>query len=414
MTYRFVKVTSYYRAFLSAYYTDNPTISSRPYADQLAHLMAQGFGWSDSYSRHLRALGVDAHEIVANAKLQKAWALEHNRIPIASEAPFASVDKTLVLQQLQELKPDVVFFQDSLTFNGEWIRQLKRQVPSIRLVLGYLCSRHTESLLREFHAFDLMISCTPCFVNTFRASGLPSELIYHGFDVDQHSESSAAAQERPFNLTFTGSLFAGNLQHGERLAVIEALIASGVDVRLLGNVAYSPRLRLLARQALFVAGKLARTNVLASRALSTTRIGSKALNMESFPAEKRPSRKLMRAVRPAVYGRAMFDELGKAKIALNVHIDASGSCAGNVRLFEATGMGACLVTDWKDNLPDLFTSDEVVSYRSTAECIEKIQWLVEHPAERAAIAEAGRRRTLLSHRMDQRAGELDELIRRRI
>lgn len=415
MPYRFVKVASYYPAFLGAYYTENPQTCGYRYAEQLTHLMAQGFGFSDAYSRHLREMGVDAHDIIANGKLQEAWATEHRAPPIETAGtPFASVDRNLVLRQLEELKPEVVFFQDSITFNGEWVRQLRDRVPSIRLVLGYLCSRHTESLLQAYRVFDLMITCTPCFVDTFRAFGLPSELIYHAFDSGQDSAASDVRHERPFDLTFTGSLYAGNLQHEERLAVLEALIESGIDIRLLGNVSYSPRLRLLARQALYVAGRIARTSALASKALGAIRIGRSALTAEAFPAERRPSRQLLRAVRPPVYGRAMFEELRKAKIALNVHIDSAGTCAGNVRLFEATGMGACLVTDWKQNLPDLFTPDEVVSYRSVEECIEKIRWLLERPAERAAIAEAGRRRTLRSHRVDQRVGQLDEVIRRRL
>ena len=43
-----------------------------------------------------------------------------------------------------------------------------------------------------------------------------------------------------------------------------------------------------------------------------------------------------------------------------------------MRLFEATGSGACLVTDWKENLGELFEPDvEVVTYRSVAECVKK-------------------------------------------
>src|SRR5690554_279570 len=101
MTYRFVKVATYYPASLRAYYKDNPQICCQPYADQLAHLMAQGFGWGDSYSRHLRGLGVDAHEIVANGYLQNAWAAEHGVVPdIPAEVHFTAVDKGLVLRQL--------------------------------------------------------------------------------------------------------------------------------------------------------------------------------------------------------------------------------------------------------------------------------------------------------------------------
>jgi glycosyl transferase family 1 len=44
-------------------------------------------------------------------------------------------------------------------------------------------------------------------------------------------------------------------------------------------------------------------------------------------------------------------------------------------------------------------------------CIDKAKWLLDHPQERRVIAQAGQRRTLAEHTYDQRARELDALIR---
>lgn len=74
-------------------------------------------------------------------------------------------------------------------------------------------------------------------------------------------------------------------------------------------------------------------------------------------------------------------------------------------------MGACLLTDWKDNLPNLFEPDiEVVTYRSAEECIEKVRYLLEHEADRQAIAAAGQRRTLREHTYYHRVERLTEII----
>jgi spore maturation protein CgeB len=86
-----------------------------------------------------------------------------------------------------------------------------------------------------------------------------------------------------------------------------------------------------------------------------------------------------------------------------------------MRLFEATGVGTCLLTDWKDNLPKLFEPEkEVVTYKSVEECIEKVKWLLDHPQEREAIAKAGQARTLKDHTFAQRAIQLDEIIKRQL
>jgi spore maturation protein CgeB len=84
-----------------------------------------------------------------------------------------------------------------------------------------------------------------------------------------------------------------------------------------------------------------------------------------------------------------------------------------MRLFEATGVGACLLTDWKENLARLFEPDkEVLTYNSAAECVEKVKYILEHEAERRAIAAAGQRRTLREHNFDNRAMQIDEIIRK--
>ena len=98
---------------------------------------------------------------------------------------------------------------------------------------------------------------------------------------------------------------------------------------------------------------------------------------------------------------------------LNNHIDLSSGFANNMRLFEATGVGTCLLTDWKPNLHELFEPDlEVVTYRSAEEAVEKARYLLTHYRERQEIASAGQKRTLSTYTYDHRAQELDRLIRK--
>jgi spore maturation protein CgeB len=116
--------------------------------------------------------------------------------------------------------------------------------------------------------------------------------------------------------------------------------------------------------------------------------------------------------RPQVVALDYFKVLGRSKLNINKHIDCAGDYAGNVRLFEATGMGACLITDWKINLPEMFEPDtEIVTYRTSEECEEKVRYLLDHESERQAIAASGQRRTLRDHTYAKRTEQLDEIIR---
>src|SRR5262249_52968833 len=93
------------------------------------------------------------------------------------------------------------------------------------------------------------------------------------------------------------------------------------------------------------------------------------------------------------------------------HTDIAGTYASNMRLYEATGVGTMLLTDWKENLKDLFEiGKEVVAYRSHEECKDLISYYLTHDNEREAIALAGQRRTLSEHNYYHRMKDLADAV----
>ena len=84
-------------------------------------------------------------------------------------------------------------------------------------------------------------------------------------------------------------------------------------------------------------------------------------------------------------------------------------------MVEATGVGTCLVTEQRDNLAAMFDPDcEVVTYRDTQDCAEKLRYLLEHPGQRDAIALAGQRRALEHHTYPKRMADLLQILRQRL
>jgi spore maturation protein CgeB len=130
---------------------------------------------------------------------------------------------------------------------------------------------------------------------------------------------------------------------------------------------------------------------------------------EGLPADS----PLRGRVKPPLWGYDMYSQLQRSKIALNIHIDMAEQYAANMRLYEATGVGTMLLTDWKTNLHELFElGKEVVAYRSTGECVEMVKYYLAHDAEREAIARAGQQRTLSEHSYYHRMQELTEILSR--
>lgn len=86
-----------------------------------------------------------------------------------------------------------------------------------------------------------------------------------------------------------------------------------------------------------------------------------------------------------------------AKIVLN-NLHFSEVWGLNVRTFEAAGVGAFQMVDWRPGLAQLFEDGkELVSFRGIADCKQKLDHYLSHPDERGAIARAGQARARREH-----------------
>jgi spore maturation protein CgeB len=82
-----------------------------------------------------------------------------------------------------------------------------------------------------------------------------------------------------------------------------------------------------------------------------------------------------------------------------------------MRLFEATGVGTFLLTDFKDNLHALFQPDsEVAVWRSVDDCLTAINRHLGDDHCRDEIARAGQTRTFAQHTYRHRAIEILSLV----
>lgn len=407
MSYRLVQVGSFYQGYLDDFYRRNPDDPSLSYEVQLARLMADGFGAAGFLVRRLCDVGVEAHEVVSNARpLQAAWARENG---VAPEAP------DLLVRQLAALRPDVLVIQDHRAFSAASLGELRRAVPGLRCVVAFCCAPYGPDELDALRACDAVITCTPGFAEDFRVAGLDAILLYHAFEGDL---VPGLAEDNPFpelDLLFVGSLMPGSGMHRQRREIIERLAAATDALVVFGTVVEEPVLRVMAKRALYRVAATLRAVGVPEGALRSVPGLRRASQWRELPSRDRVPRALRRRVRPPLFGIAMLKALSRARVGLNIHIDVAGRFAGNVRLFETTGAGACLLTDWKENMPSLFEPDsEAVCYRSPEECLEKFRWLLDHPRERVAIARAGQARTLRDHGYLNRARELDHELRQRL
>jgi len=365
-------IDAYYPRFVT-HALQGLNVSGADYGTLLDQILRLHFGTSDFYSRHLRELGHDADDIIFNCEvLQHRWADEHGvqvgdggvRIPariarlplIRRWAAHHNSLLEIAVRQIRRAKPDVLYLQDLNLFPPEILMSLK---DSVGLVVGQIaCPLPTNDYLR---AFDLILTSFPHYVGRFRNMGIKSEYFRIGFDPIVLDELGPVARTRP--CTFVGGV---SPAHGGRTAFLEEL-ARSVSIEFLGYGA------------------------------------------DTLPA----SSPLLARHRGEAWAMDMYRALAESRITVNVHIDVAENFANNMRLYEATGCGALLITDQKDNLSELFSPGlEIIAYRTPGEAVEYIKYYMDHPDEAAAIARAGQNRTLRDHTYRHRMEELEGILNR--
>ena len=366
-------VDTYYAAFLARFYAQQKGLSNADYQSQLQALINACFGTSDFYSRHLNELGCEAQDLVVNCvPLQKAWAKE-NKVPLSQLAVSVPhrlfrvpvVGKILAglpglmevaVAQIKAAKPDVLYCQDLSFFPGEVLRELKQYVG---LIVGQIaCPLPPEPFIK---GYDLILTSFPHFVDRLRGLGVKSEYFRIGFD--ERVLPLLGEVNKDVNCSFVGGI---SRHHGGAIPLLEYL-AEQTDMRIFG---YG-------------------VNSLAATSPIRQRHGGE------------------------VWGLDMYRALARSRITLNRHINVAENNANNMRLYEATGVGAMLLTDRKDNLQELFDiGKEVVAYSSKEEAAELVRHYLDHPEEAEKIAQAGQTRTLREHTYRARMAELVSIVTR--
>ncbi|MCA0375893.1 MAG: glycosyltransferase [Gemmatimonadetes bacterium] len=387
-------------------YRRTPALADAPYAEQHAAWLAHRVQGAGALQRAMTPLGYDVHEVFSDIEpLQRAWAREHD-VPV----PRVGWSQAIPLAQARALRPDVLYSYDARNLDFAWLDRLRIEVPSVRVVAGFIGSSSFD--IDTFRRYDILLTCTDEYARYFRAHGLDPVVVTHVVD---EAIAPLLGQRAPREgVVFSGSLWRDAQGHHEREALLEAMIG------LPGFTLHSPQavltrsrdlLTTTARRGVFATHRLLVAVGVPTDARRRLPIIGKGATWTHWPRRQWHPR-LHAAAQPPVFGLDMFRLLHGTRVTLNAVDHAE---AANMRLFEATGAGSCLLTSHRENLASLFVPDaEVVTYRSPAEAREKAAWLMAHPDEAEAIAQAGQRRTLRDYTWTQRAAQLDALVRARL
>ncbi len=405
---RLLKLGIYHTTYLQNFYVKRPELKRQPYSVQHRALIDDCFGSSDFWTDALTKLNYQTTDIIANAEfLQISWASE-NGINFDENDWLFEIAKA----QIKRFRPDVLLVADYSTFTADFLKNLRRECPFIRLVIGWCSAPYSDSSV--FREWDIALSCVPEMVADFRAKGIRSHHVNHAFAPRILNQLNLKS-ELGVDFAFIGSILKQNQFHIERERLLLELVKS-TNLQIWSEIkrpSFKQRRNVFVRHKAHDIVAAARSAGVSEQLLNALPLVRKIAMWKSLPTlEEYADEHIAHRTHSPVFGIEMFQQLLDTRVVFNNHIDISPVSASNMRLFETTGVGACLLTDWKENLSELFEPDkEVLTYRSAEECVEKVNYILEHEDERRSIAAAGQLRTLREHTFDDRVARIDEIIR---
>jgi spore maturation protein CgeB len=416
-------------------YGSDPQLAEAPYEHQMRRFFERRSTFSNYFSRCMNDMGHEVMEVVFDHEpAQRAWAREHD---------VAWNDQTwqsdIPLAQMQLFKPDILNLHSLVNIPRGIGAEAKALCPSIKMVAAFVGSKIYEY---QYEGVDFIMTGVLPLVDQFRARGIETHLVYHAFDQSvaglMEERQTANAIRYPFTFIGTSGFAYHDYFQKRYWLLIELLIRThleawvtdgeqlmpkthtmnwsvleGMRARLIGQAEQEQSIEQL---QVFMA------KIVGSMTASMTRNVIEEYQRFVVPADHKatpllPVIPLTKVIpekcHPPVYGLDFYDLLSRSDVSLNVEADINMGATANMRMFEATGMGTCLLTEQTPNIVDLFEPDrEVVTYGSTEECIEKSRFLLNNPKVRREIAAAGRARTLRDHTVEQRCVEIDSLFQR--
>jgi hypothetical protein len=278
-------------------------------------------------------------------RMQRNWAQENGF------SVKATLDDIL-LAQIEQHRTEVLYNLDPVRFPSSFVRRLPGCVRKT------LCWRAAPSAQADLTAYGAVLGNFPVILDSWRRKGCRAEWFTPAIDPAMDAYGHG---ERPIDVLFVGGY---SRHHSGRAKVLEnvARLADGLRVVYCLDTS---RLTRLAESAI-------------GRFLPLQR-------------HRRPSA-IAKIAKPPVFGRALYELIGRSKIVLNGAIDMAGADRGNMRCFEAMGCGALLVSD-DGNYPDAMQNEQtMLTYADSQGCRQRIERSLKDWDRVKGIADEGRRR----------------------
>lgn len=274
---------------------------------------------------------------------QRLWAAEHG---LGSDVPLEDI----LLAQLEDHRTEVFYNLDPMRYGDAF---LKRLPGSVRRSIAW---RAAPSGGGSFLGYDAIVNNFPSLLEGYRKQGIRAEYLAPAHDPAM--DTYARQDQRPADVLFVGTYSRHHRARAEMLEAIAKLRKQLVVVMHLDTSKY-------------------------------TRLAETPLGWFGPLGKDRRAADVRAVAQGPAFGRELLEAIGRAKIVVNGAIDMAGKDRGNMRVWEALGCGAALISDAGVYPPQIREGESFVSYQRPQEVPGLILDLIQDPEARRAIAHSG-------------------------
>jgi hypothetical protein len=258
--------------------------------------------------------------------LQRQWARENG---MKGRPPLEDI----LLAQIEHHRAEVFYNLDPMRYPGSFVRKLPGSIKRT------ICWRAAPSGNANLAAYHAVVSNFPSILESWRKRGCRAELFFPAIDPKM---AEFGHGERPIDVLFVGGY---SRHHSVRAKILESVAQLADNCKIVYHLDTS-RLTRLAES--FIGRVL-------------------PLQKHSRPAA------ITRIAKPPVFGRELYELIGRSKIVLNGAVDMAGADRGNMRCFEAIGCGALLLSDMGNYPEGMRNGETMLTYDGVTSCVEQIK-----------------------------------------
>lgn len=282
------------------------------------------------------------------------------RLPLIGPKLLAATSVAKILEnQIESMCPDVVLIADLNVLPARMVRRLANRTGAI--FVGQIASPlPSVGFTQGYHH---IVSAHPGLVQSLKKRGNQTSYLPLASGVELSRSQPKPLANRKYDVAFVGSF---GRHHKQTYELLQKASMATSNLAIFGNP--SPR----------TLGKFGLTEF----------------------------------YRGAAFGKEMLDVFGQTRIVLNRHARFADGYSVNMRMYEAIGSGAALLTESSPNLRDLFADDEVATYENLDEVPRVLTKLLTNLSQTQNSTDAARKRLRQEHTYDQRAAALGEIFAR--